>query len=52
MRGIYQVKQGDTLASIAKLFKTTIASIKTWNPRLSGDRVVSGQRLTVYRLAD
>jgi len=48
----YQVKQGDTLASIAKLFKTTITSIKTWNPRLPGDRVVSGQRLTVYRLTN
>jgi len=52
VKATYQVKQGDSLASIAKLFKTTIASIKTWNPRLSGDRVVSGQRLTVYRLAD
>jgi len=48
----YQVKQGDTLVSIAKAFKTSIASIRTWNPRLAGDRVVSGQRLTVYRLAD
>ena len=52
VKSIYQVKQGDSLASIAKRFKTSIASIRTWNPRLSGDRVVSGQRLTVYRLAD
>ena len=47
---IYEVRQGDTLASIAKLFKTTVASIKTWNPRIPGDLVTTGQRLTVYRL--
>jgi membrane-bound lytic murein transglycosylase D len=49
---MYQVKQGDTLASIANLFKTSVASIKTWNPRIPGDRVMTGQRLTVYRLAN
>jgi membrane-bound lytic murein transglycosylase D len=48
----YQVKRGDTLASIARLFETTVASLKTWNPRLPGDRVTTGQRLTVYRLAN
>jgi len=52
VKSIYQVKQGDTLASIAKLFKTSVASLRTWNPRLAGDRVVSGQRLTVYRPAN
>jgi membrane-bound lytic murein transglycosylase D len=31
----YQVKRGDTLASVARLFKTTVASLKTWNPRLA-----------------
>jgi membrane-bound lytic murein transglycosylase D len=49
---IYQVKQGDTLASIARLFKTTAAAIRTWNPRLPADRLTAGQRLTVYRLAN
>jgi membrane-bound lytic murein transglycosylase D len=49
---VYQVKKGDTLASIAKLFRTTVASIKTWNPRIPGDRVTTGQRLTMYRLAN
>ncbi len=49
---MYQVKSGDTLASIARLFKTTVASIKTWNPRIPGDRVTAGQRLTVYRIAN
>jgi len=48
----YEVKQGDTLFSIARLFKTTVDSIKTWNPRIPGDRVTAGQHLTVYRLAN
>jgi membrane-bound lytic murein transglycosylase D len=52
VKTVYQVKRGDTLASIARLFQTTVASIKTWNPRLPGDRVDAGQRLTVYRLAN
>jgi len=49
---IYEVKQGDTLASVARLFKTTVASLRTWNPRLAGDRLNAGQHLTVYRLAN
>jgi membrane-bound lytic murein transglycosylase D len=52
VKTVYQVKRGDTLASIARLFETTVASIKTWNPRLPSDRVTTGQRLTVYRLAN
>jgi len=52
VKTIYQVKRGDTLASIARVYKTTIASIKSWNPRISGDQVAAGQRLTVYRLAN
>jgi len=49
---IYQVKQGDTLASIAKLFKTTVASLKTWN-RIPGSYIAAGDRLIVYaRTAD
>jgi membrane-bound lytic murein transglycosylase D len=48
----YQVRRGDTLASIARVFQTSVASIKTWNPRISGDRLTTGQRLTVYRLAN
>ncbi len=36
VKTIYQVKRGDTLASIARLFQTTVASIRTWNPRISG----------------
>jgi membrane-bound lytic murein transglycosylase D len=52
VKTFYQVKRGDTLGSIARLFQTSVASIKTWNPRLAGDRVTTGQRLTVYRLAN
>jgi membrane-bound lytic murein transglycosylase D len=52
VKSTYQVRNGDTLASIARLFKTTVASVKTWNPRLPGDRVTAGQRLTVYRIAN
>jgi membrane-bound lytic murein transglycosylase D len=47
----YQVKRGDTFASIARLFKTTVASLKTWNPRLPGS-LTAGARLTVYRLTN
>ena len=47
---IYAVKPGDTLASIARLFKTTVAALQTWNPRIPGDRIAAGQRLTVYQL--
>ena len=49
---IYEVRQGDTLADIASHFKTTVASLKTWNPRLLGNRLQAGARLTVYRLAN
>jgi len=52
VKGFYSVKRGDTLASIARLFQTSVSSLKTWNPRLLGDRVTAGQRLTVYRLAN
>ncbi len=48
----YRVKRGDTLSSVAKLFRTSVAAIKSWNPRLPGDRLTAGQRLTVYRLAN
>jgi membrane-bound lytic murein transglycosylase D len=48
---LYDVKRGDTLASIARLFKTTVASIRSWNPRLASARLMAGMRLTIYRLA-
>jgi peptidoglycan lytic transglycosylase D len=52
VKAFYDVKRGDTLASVARAFQTTVASIKTWNPRLLGDRLTAGQRLTVYRIAN
>jgi membrane-bound lytic murein transglycosylase D len=52
VRASYEVKRGDTLASIARIFKTTVASVRTWNPRLPSDRLTAGQHLTVYRLAN
>ncbi len=52
VKGVYEVRRGDTLASIARLYRTTVASIKTWNPRISGDRLTAGQRITVYHVAN
>jgi membrane-bound lytic murein transglycosylase D len=43
---IYQVKPGDTLTSIAQLFRTTVASLKLWN-RISGSAIRVGDRLTI-----
>jgi len=43
---IHRVKRGDTLFSIAKLYRTTVAAIKGWN-RLRGDAIRVGQRLTI-----
>ena len=44
---VYEVKQGDTLASIARVFKTTVASLQTWN-RIAGTTIRTGDKLTVY----
>jgi membrane-bound lytic murein transglycosylase D len=46
-RVVYQVKRGDTLSSIARFFRTTVASLRSWN-RLKSDRLMPGERLTVY----
>ncbi len=43
----YQVKRGDTLASIARVFSTSVASIRTWNS-LPGTQIRAGERLTIY----
>jgi LysM repeat protein len=47
-RVVYRVKRGDTLASIARLFQTTVASLRVWN-HLSSNRISAGERLTVFR---
>ena len=47
LKVIYEVKEGDTLSSIARLFKTSVASLRTWN-KIPGSRIAPGDRLTVY----
>ncbi len=45
---IYQVKKGDTLASIARTFRTSVSSLQSWN-RIAGSVIRAGERLTIYR---
>jgi membrane-bound lytic murein transglycosylase D len=42
----YKVKRGDTLFSIAELFDTTVAKIKSWNS-LTSNRISAGAKLTI-----
>jgi LysM repeat protein len=44
---IYQVKSGDTLTSIARVFSTSVDAIKNWN-HLSDSQIRAGERLTIY----
>jgi membrane-bound lytic murein transglycosylase D len=44
---LYRVQQGDSLASIARLFRTSVAALKTWN-RIQEARLRPGARLTIY----
>jgi membrane-bound lytic murein transglycosylase D len=48
----YKVQQGDTLASIARNFRTSVASIRTWNPGVTPDRITPGERLTIFARAN
>jgi membrane-bound lytic murein transglycosylase D len=43
---LYRVKRGDTLSSIARLFDTTVARIRSWN-RLAGNHIAPGDRLKI-----
>jgi membrane-bound lytic murein transglycosylase D len=45
---VYRVKRGDTLASIARVFQTSVASLKKWNS-LRTNSIKIGQRLTILR---
>lgn len=45
---VYKVKRGDTLFSIARLFDTTVANLKSWN-KLRGSALAIGARLTIHR---
>jgi membrane-bound lytic murein transglycosylase D len=52
VKAVYQVRRGDTLSSIARLFKTSVPSLKTWNPRLANSPLTAGSRITVYKLTN
>jgi membrane-bound lytic murein transglycosylase D len=47
---VHRVKRGDTLFSIARLYRTTVASLKQWN-RIRGNAIMVGQRLTIFTKA-
>jgi membrane-bound lytic murein transglycosylase D len=47
-RLVHRVKRGETLLSIARLYRTTVASLQQWN-RLRGSAIQAGQRLTILR---
>jgi membrane-bound lytic murein transglycosylase D len=42
----HRVRRGDTLFSIARLYKTTVAALRTWN-NLRGSAIQPGQRLMI-----
>ena len=46
-RLVYKVKRGDTLSSIARLYHTTVVSLKKWN-QIRGNGIQVGQRLTIF----
>jgi membrane-bound lytic murein transglycosylase D len=43
---VHRVKRGETLFSIARLHRTTVASLREWN-NLRGTTIRIGQRLTI-----
>ena len=43
----YRIKTGDTLVSIARAHRTTVAALQRWNG-MSGTRIRAGERLTIY----
>ena len=48
-RIVHRVKRGDTLSSIARLYNTTVASLKSWNTRIiRGNQINIGDRLTIF----
>jgi len=46
---VYRVKRGDTLFSIARLYNTTVESLRSWNAAvIKGNRIKVGDRLTIF----
>ena len=43
---MYRVKRGDTLASIARLYDTSVAKLKSWNG-IDGSHIAPGDRLKI-----
>ena len=50
-RVTHRVKRGETLLSIARLYRTTVSALQQAN-RLTGSAIRAGQRLTVLRSAN
>jgi len=44
---VHRVKRGDTLYTLARLYRTTVASLKRWNA-LQDNTILVGQRLTIF----
>ena len=44
---VHRVERGDTLFSLAKAYRTTVASLKRWN-QLRSNTILVGQRLTIF----
>lgn len=47
-RQVYKVHKGDTLASIARRYKTTVSALQSWNRLSANDTLRSGDRLVIY----
>src|SRR5580704_16957393 len=47
---LYRVRQGDSLASIARVFKTSVSALRTWN-KIPEARLKPGAHLTIYTLS-
>ncbi len=43
----YRVRRGDTLFAIARLYRTTVAQLKSWN-RIIGSTIAAGSRLAIH----
>ncbi len=47
LRTSYRIRSGDTLTSIARNFRTTVAQLQRWNG-ITGSQIRAGDRLTIY----